>query len=77
MRMALTSALMLLLVALSAPLPLVAQTQGRGALRPFFYVFLAYGLVWVAIGIWVFLIARRLGRIERDLAAGDRSPPEG
>ena len=61
-----------LLVILSAPMPLLAQNQGRGALRPFAYVFIAYGLVWVIIGFWVFLIARRLGRIEERL--GDRGP---
>lgn len=61
----------------TVPMPLLAQTQGRGALRPFLYVFLAYGLVWVVIGFWVFLIARRLRRIERDLVAGDHSSPEG
>ena len=64
------SLLFSLLVLLSAPLPLVAQNQGRGALRPFAYVFLAYGLVWVIIGFWVFLIARRLGRLEERLGGG-------
>ena len=54
----------------SAPIPLFAQDQGRGALRPFAYVFIAYGLVWVIIGFWVFLIARRLGRLEDRLGGG-------
>ena len=64
---------------LLSPLPLAAQagTQGRGDLRPFFYVFLAYGLVWVAIGFWVFLIARRLGRLERDLKPEPSAGPGG
>ncbi|NNF27645.1 MAG: CcmD family protein [Gemmatimonadetes bacterium] len=55
---------------LLSPLSLVAQNQGRGALRPFAYVFVAYGLVWVIIGFWVFLIARRLGRLEERLGGG-------
>lgn len=60
---------------LSVPLPLVAQNQGRGALRPFAYVFVAYGLVWVIIGFWVFLIARRLGRLEERLDARGGGEP--
>lgn len=60
------------------PAPVLAQgTQGRGALRPYFYVFLAYGLVWVIIGFWVFLIARRLGRLERHLEGRDASTSGG
>lgn len=54
----------------STPISLWAQEQGRGALRPFAYVFIAYGLVWVIIGYWVFLIARRLGRLEDRLGGG-------
>ncbi|MGI9627125.1 MAG: CcmD family protein [Longimicrobiales bacterium] len=58
------------------PAPVLAQgTQGRGALRPYFYVFAAYGLVWVLIGFWVFLIARRLGRLERNLQGRNPSTP--
>ncbi|NNM33892.1 MAG: CcmD family protein [Gemmatimonadetes bacterium] len=59
-----------ILLSLLSPLSLVAQNQGRGALRPFAYVFVAYGLVWVIIGFWVFLIARRLGRLEERLGGG-------
>ena len=66
----------LLLALLAVPVPLLAQTQGRGALRPFAYVFVAYGLVWVAIGLWVFLIARRLVRLERN-PPGQGGTPEG
>ena len=66
-----------LLLGLAAPLPLLAQDQGRGALRPFAYVFVAYGLVWVIIGFWVFLIARRLGRLESRIDAGSGSDSQG
>lgn len=68
--------LSVLLALLALPVPLLAQTQGRGALRPFFYVFLAYGLVWVAIGLWVFLIARRLIRLERNVPGQGGATPD-
>ena len=61
------------LLVLPAPLLAQAGTQGRGALRPYAYVFVAYGLVWVLIGLWVFLIARRLGRLENDLRRGEQA----
>ena len=37
---------------------------GRGALRPFVHVLLAYAVAWIAILVWVWLIARRLRRLE-------------
>lgn len=48
-----------------SPAVLAAQGEaGRGALRPFVHVLLAYAVAWIAILIWVWLIARRLRRLE-------------
>ena len=66
----LLSALFAFLALVPAPLMAQADAQGRGALRPYIYVFVAYGLVWVLIGLWVFLIARRMGRLEKIAQSG-------
>jgi len=48
-----------------SPAVLAAQGEaGRGALRPFVHVLLAYAVAWIAILVWVWLIARRLRRLE-------------
>lgn len=33
------------------------------------YVIAAYGLIWAALMVYVGLVMRRLGRLERDMAA--------
>ena len=35
---------------------------------PWHFVFLAYGIVWCAILIYWFMLKRRLGRVETELA---------
>ena len=54
-----------LLWLLAAPAVAAAQVVngGRGALRPFFHVFVAYGVVWIMILLWVWWIARKLSRL--------------
>ena len=48
-----------------SPALLAAQGEaGRGALRPFVHVLLAYAAAWIAILAWVWLIARRLRRLD-------------
>ncbi len=37
---------------------------GRGALRPYVHVLIAYGVAWVLILVWVWRIARGLKRAE-------------
>lgn len=36
-------------------------------LRGYTHVFIAYGIAWLLVGGWVISIARRLGRVEREL----------
>jgi CcmD family protein len=36
-------------------------------LRPYWQVFIAYGIAWLLIGGWLFSVGKRLGRIEHDL----------
>lgn len=42
---------------------------GRGALRPYVHVLVAYGIAWLLVLVWVWRIARGLKRVEqaRDL----------
>jgi len=61
-----------LLCSAAAPAVLLAQAEGgRGALRPYVHVFLAYGITWVLIAVWVWMIARRMKR----LAAAESARP--
>ncbi len=54
-----------LLMATATPVALVAQAEaGRGALRPYVHVLLAYGVAWILILVWVWRIARALKRLE-------------
>lgn len=51
--------------------PAAAQA-GSGALgsqsfRPYAHVFIAYALAWLLVLGWAWSIARRLGRVERQL----------
>ena len=52
------------LLSLATPVGLLAQEAGRGALRPYVHVLLAYGVVWVLILVWVWMIARKLKRLD-------------
>lgn len=49
---------------LATPACLLAQEAGRGALRPYIHVLLAYGAAWILILVWVWMIARKLKRGE-------------
>lgn len=62
-----------LLYSAAAPAVLSAQAAeaGRGALRPYVHVLLAYGITWVLIALWVWMIARKMKR----LAAGESGRP--
>ncbi|MBI4540427.1 MAG: CcmD family protein [Gemmatimonadetes bacterium] len=44
-----------------------APGLARQTLRPYWHVFIAYGLVWLIILGWVVSISRRLARLEREL----------
>lgn len=60
------------LAALATPVGLMAQEEaGRGAMRPYVHVLLAYAVVWLLILLWVWMIARQLKRV------GDRATPDG
>ena len=50
------------LFSLATPAHLLAQEAGRGALRPYVHVLLAYGAAWLLILVWVWMIARKLKR---------------
>lgn len=53
-----------LLCSAAAPAVLLAQAEGgRGELRPYVHVFLAYGIMWVLIAVWVWMIARSMKRL--------------
>ena len=71
MRIRIVAALVALL---ASPVAVIAQdAQGRGALRPYIHIFVAYGLVWVLIGIWVWRIGTRLKVLERVVPRDDGS----
>ena len=57
------------LFSLAVPAVALAQTTGggRGALRPYVHIFLAYGAAWILILVWVWLIARGLKRVTAGL----------
>lgn len=53
---------------LAAPAIAVAQVVdgGRGALRPYVHVLLAYAVVWILIVLWIWWIARTLSRLNNE-----------
>lgn len=57
------------LSSLATPAHLLAQEAGRGALRPYIHVLLAYGAAWLLILVWVWMIARKLKRAGSSPAA--------
>lgn len=59
------------LLLLTTPATLLAQDAGRGAMRPYVHVLLAYAVVWLLILVWVWMIARRLKGL------GDTANPDG
>ena len=59
------------LLLLTTPATLLAQEAGRGALRPYVHVLLAYAAVWLLILVWVWMIARQLKRV------GGSAKPDG
>jgi hypothetical protein len=63
------SLLLILVLLLSTPVTLVAQLEETtpGGLRAYWHVFISYVLVWLFIGGWLVMIARKLGRVGRDL----------
>jgi len=36
-------------------------------MTPYQYLFLAYGLIWLTLGIYLFLLNRRIRRVQGDL----------
>jgi len=58
------------LFSLATPAGLLAQEAGRGALRPYIHVLLAYGAAWLLILVWVWMIARKLKRAGAHPEAG-------
>lgn len=62
---------------LAAPAVVAAQAAGggRGALRPYVHVLLAYGVVWILILFWVWWIARKLSRVNNDHNEKARGSP--
>ena len=62
-----------ILFSLALPAGLAAQVAdaGRGAMRPYVHVLLAYAVVWLLILVWVWMIARRLKDV------GEAAKPDG
>ncbi len=58
-----------ILFSLATPAHLLAQEAGRGALRPYVHVLLAYGAAWLLILLWVWMIARKLKRADASRTA--------
>lgn len=60
---------------LAAPAVAAAQVAdgGRGALRPYVHVLVAYAVVWILILVWVWWIARKLSRLNN----GHGTPEQG
>lgn len=58
-----SGSLTVVLFLLAKPAGLLAQEAGRGALRPYVHVLLAYGVVWLLILVWVWMIAKKLQRL--------------
>lgn len=58
----------LLALLLASPHPGVAQigtdVLAQQSLRPYWYVFIAYALVWILLMGWVVSIGRRIGHLE-------------
>ena len=63
--------LTVVLLSFATPVGLLAQEAGRGALRPYVHVLLAYGVVWLLILLWVWMIARQLKHL------GGQANPDG
>lgn len=59
-RSSIASLLLLLVPALATA---QAADGGRGALRPYVHVLLAYAVVWILIVLWIWWIARKLSRL--------------
>lgn len=57
-----------LVLLLATPISLVAQMEEAtpGGLRAYWHVFVSYVIVWLFIGGWLLMIARKLGRVGRD-----------
>ena len=64
---------------MAAPLALAAQSAdgGRGALRPYVHVLLAYAVVWILILCWVWWIARSLKRVNNGVNGGGHGSRQG
>ena len=60
---------------LAAPAVAAAQVAdgGRGALRPYVHVLVAYAVVWILVLLWVWWIARKLSRLNN----GHGTPEQG
>lgn len=54
------------LLALSAPLDAQVGTEvlAQQSLRPYWYVFIAYGLAWLLLMGWILSIGRRIRRLD-------------
>lgn len=70
---------MFAMLVLSTPVALAAQSTegGRGALRPYVHVLLAYGVAWVIILFWVWWIARNLKRVNNGAHGREHTPRQG
>lgn len=61
----------LLLASPSLPVLLLqAEEAGRGALRPYLHIFVAYAIAWILILFWVWRISRKLKGVEGPPSGG-------
>jgi hypothetical protein len=63
----------LLIGALSPPADALAQAAGSGPFRPYLHVFIAFGVAWVMVAVWVVQIGRKVRRISERLEAEGRA----
>lgn len=61
-------ALGLLLLTSPAGAQELSERVARGSLRPYWHVFIAYAVGWVLVLGWIVSIARRIARLEQQVA---------
>jgi CcmD family protein len=56
---------------MALPSAIMAQGGPPPSLRPYWHVFIAYLILWILVAGWVISIAKRLGRIEKQIGDAD------
>jgi uncharacterized membrane protein len=69
MRRVLAVVITLLVAAVVVPADVLAQTAASRPFRPYLHVFIAFGVAWVMVAVWVVQIGRKVKRISERLEA--------